>query len=742
MNKNYVRSAHWDENKIDSMMSRAEIESLKNEIYRHTDNGMFALAFADVRVLLKELKQWWAISECDDLEMRCIHMLKYNLGGVPDVGRSEFIGCLKSDIYTFVDTVIEAIAQINFTGYDYQQMRVAMLEHPMDNEAVLSLLKDDKAMTVYDDQILNVFQKLFRCVWLSKKITHEDESFLNLVLSDENLFLSARQLVVSALMLRALRCFDDVVFRLLLNNVSVSTPQVRARVVVSLVLLCSVYGDRLKVEKKITDLLQTSFDDNFLIKDIELAFRHIVRTFGTDEITRKITTEIYPEVMKSSSNIQKMMNDDKMNVFADDEINPKWSKVFDDSGIADKLREFTDMQLKGDDVYMGTFAGMKSFDFFHEITNWFMPFDIRRKDVAHRLSDDGDVLRLFLGMAPMCNSDKYSFFFSISQIPIANIKTMMSGIGGDVDALREDIDSEAWKKNSSRDLFADELRCYTQDLFRFYRLFSHRKDFVNPFECVADLADNKFLVNCLPQTTVKLICDCMFEVGLWNKCISLFEYLDLQNVWDIYFYQRMGYCYQRLSLWQKAIDCYEKADLLEPGDVWTISRKALCYRRLGNIRSALDCYELLLQEKDDDVVTIINFANACVDIGEYAKARAAYFKADYLCPDNIKIHRGLAWCLFLENDYDKSYAIYDKLIASHDVSAEDYLNFGHLSIAMNNKRAALQSYLKCRNILNNDARFAELLLNDEQYLKSFGFSSEDIVVLINQILMLSNVDLL
>ena len=58
-----------------------------------------------------------------------------------------------------------------------------------------------------------------------------------------------------------------------------------------------------------------------------------------------------------------------------DEENPEWSEILEQSGIADKLQELTELQMEGADVYMSTFSMLKSFPFFNETAHWFLHFD-------------------------------------------------------------------------------------------------------------------------------------------------------------------------------------------------------------------------------------------------------------------------------------------------------------------------------------------------------------------------------
>lgn len=42
------------------------------------------------------------------------------------------------------------------------------------------------------------------------------------------------------------------------------------------------------------------------------------------------------------------------------DMNPDWEDAFEKSGLGDKLREMNELQLEGADVYMSTFAALKT----------------------------------------------------------------------------------------------------------------------------------------------------------------------------------------------------------------------------------------------------------------------------------------------------------------------------------------------------------------------------------------------
>ena len=92
-------------------MTTKEIENIINELYRLTETKLFALVFQRLRLLLKELQQWWAISRCDELETLCSQMLHYSLGDYEDPQRDKIIAKLQSDIYLLIDDIADAFAR-------------------------------------------------------------------------------------------------------------------------------------------------------------------------------------------------------------------------------------------------------------------------------------------------------------------------------------------------------------------------------------------------------------------------------------------------------------------------------------------------------------------------------------------------------------------------------------------------------------------------------------------------------
>ena len=698
------------------------LKNIVNEVYRLADAKLFALAFVRLRFLLKELHEWWAIQRCEELETLCGQMLKYSLGDYEDPDRGKIIAQLQVDICELADDIVDAIElrKLHFEKTNTQSINLK-------SELLVEGL-------VFDDERSKALVDLFRSVWLNGRLKAEDRRELIAFIENKNIELTARMMVVSALMLKGLRMYDRSVLMIYIALLDTVDARLKARIMVGLLMILSVHGNKIERDEEMSAEMEKLFVDERFSADADKAYKHIINTFGTDKVTEKIKTEIYPEIFKSGAKLHQMLKDEGADVMNEDEFNPKWEKaLMDDEGVSAKLREFGDMQMQGADVYMSTFSSMKGYVFFNELAHWFMPFDVKQEDVARMMADMPDVLRFFAESTHICNSDKYSFFYSIAQIPADSFKSMMTGMGADAEAVREDLDSENWKNNPDK-LYDIEVRNYVLDLFRFYRLYPRRNDFVNPFDFVDKFKTNQWLFGLMGLDLKKSVCKYLFEVGNHFNASCFFEYLDAQQVWDAYFYQQMGYCYQSLGDYREAIACYEKADLLEANDVWTLKHKAFCYRRLERLDEAIEAYEAILKLKEDDVPTMLNLANMYLGKNDFEQARILLYKVDYLKPNNYKAMSGLARCLFVDGDYEKAMIYYDKLSQHKDFSEEDALNGGHTFWALGAKDIAREYYRKAKVLIANDVRFAEKMIEDAEHLKRLGLSDEDIVILINQIL--------
>ena len=242
------------------------------------------------------------------------------------------------------------------------------------------------------------------------------------------------------------------------------------------------YHRRLPLYEKLHSRLSLLLDDKRFIIDMRNILVQFIRSRDTEKIVRKINEEVLPQMMKISPALyKKIKEDDALNDLESLERNPEWQEIIDSSGIADRLQEINDLQMEGADVFMGTFSHLKGFQFFNEIANWFLPFMQQHTALAPLFGNNEkskSLAQLISASEFLCNSDKYSFCLSLTQVPEEQRRLLTSQLNEETIAMQEMAESDVYPKDKSRENTSNR---YIHDLYRFTKLFPRRNEFRDLF---------------------------------------------------------------------------------------------------------------------------------------------------------------------------------------------------------------------------------------------------------------------
>jgi len=407
--------------------------------------------------------------------------------------------------------------------------------------------------------------------------------------------------------------------------------------------------------------------------------------------------------------------------------------MLEKSGISDKLKELSELQMEGADVYMSTFSLLKNFPFFSEFTNWFMPFDTQNSAVNDLFkSDDKTLITAFVSNNVMCNSDKYSFCLSILQMPESQRGMLKQSFKMEAEQLDEMSKDEAIltpnvvSKNISR--------LYIQDLFRFFKLNPQHADFSDMFS-FSLLMHRSYLFEILSvNTDFKIsIAEYYFSKSQYTQALELFEKILHELPPTAALYQKIGYLYQLTSQFPKALEAYLKSDLIQTDDIWTIRKIALCYRLTGDFSNALEYYQHADYLKPNQLNVLMQIGHCYVELGKFKEALAVYFKLDAQGDDNVKVWRAISWCSFISGNIEQA-DYYLKKLLGNEPTAHDYLNAGHVAWCQHKLNDAIEFYRKSLNLQQNSWEiFLEAFNEDKPYLVANGIDADDIPLLLDSI---------
>jgi len=731
-------------------MNAVQIHETYKSILYLLVSGQVKNAFEKTKVLVNELQIGEYSDRLVDLEQNYRFLLHYYITGIDDPERKSVYNKLIAKIFVLICELREELIVRNSSNYEYTQKRyyphvkkfrstVELFEALNYYHSQSALLKNKDELHVVELKRLRsnyelVIPEFFGLFWLSTVIGSQEKILFNQILNKDYPGWIEKSVLVSALTLNLWRMFDESKLMLLFDACLVEEQQVKQRALVGVCFVLAKYNRFLPFFPSIRNRLVLLSDDHHIVDNFQNIIIQLIATSETEKITKKMQEEILPEVMKISPMLKdKLDTDSLLNSEEWGEENPEWQEILEQSGVSDKLKELSELQLEGADVYMSTFSLLKSFPFFSEFTNWFLPFDSQNSAVNELFkTDDNTLITAFVNNNVMCNSDKYSFCLSILQMPESQRGMLKQSFKMEAEQLDEMSKDEAILTPNA--VSKNISRLYIQDLFRFFKLNPHHNDFADMFAFTL-LMHRSYLFEILsPDTNFKMsIAEYYFSKNQYNQALELFEKIRLEVTPTAALYQKIGYLYQLTSQLSKALDAYLKSDLIQTDDVWTVRKIALCYRLMGDFAKALEYYQHADYLKPDQLSALMQIAHCNIELGKFKDALNIYFKLDALGDDNIKVWRAISWCSFISGNI-KQADYYVNKILENEPTAHDYLNAGHVAWCQHKLTDGIEFYRKSLELQqNNWDLFLEAFNSDKAFLIANGIDADEIPLFIDEL---------
>ena len=466
-------------------------------------------------------------------------------------------------------------------------------------------------------------------------------------------------------------------------------------------------------------------------RDIMTVFLQFIRSRSTERISQKVRDELVPKLMKLSPEMRRKMRDGFSDDIEEMAKNPDWQEMLNESGITDKMQELSRMQAEGSDVFLSSFARLKSFPFFNDVANWFVPFTPRHSSIFRVFAGNSGSMLLSMvdRTGAFCDSDKFSFALSVATMPDQHRSMMMAQFDEQQEQVINEMAGSLPNPDKQRENIANK---YVQSLYRFFNLFRSRNDFYNPFSTRLNLIDVPFVSDALSDTkSLRLIAEFYFSMQCYTDALSTFGKVLKQDSPTASDYQKTGYCHEQLKQYVLATADYEKVELLKPNDVWTLKHLALCYRAVNDTEKAIANYKRAETLQPDNVALANNIANCLLEGGRIEEALKYFFKVDYLASKGERTMRPIAWCSFLIGNYSQSVDYYNRIIAKQP-GANDYINRGHALLCSGQVKDAVASYMDAVD-KSGGSEVLKTLDDDRHYLLDAGVDKLTIALIFDKI---------
>lgn len=736
-------------------MDRKSLERNYQRIVNFVYDNKLKDALDGLKDLVIQSRKGDFVSQYESLDDTYENLLKYSVEGINDPEREKIYAHLLVSVIELADLSLQAAYLDTSDQYIYQLKKKIEIESKQIKEAAIHSIED----LAFDEELSEVLMgsletisdkkeeykkhqevliKIFNLIWLTDKFKDTDIKLVKAIWEAKNFPWYEQAIIISALTLSAIRCFDVKKIELLIEYSFNEQNQVRQRALVGLLLNLYTYNRRIPFYPKLIEKIESLKTSTNIEKHIELITIQLLKSKETEKITKKLEDEILPEMVK----FQPLLKDklDLENMFSDDfteDKNPDWERVFEDApDLLDKLQEISKLQMEGADVFMSAFSRLKHFEFFNEVTNWFRPFHKDNYVINEILKNEKGNFdsELFLdGLANsffMCNSDKYSFCLNIQLMPELQKSMMLEMFYAELEGIKElqNEDDILNKSASIKSIYSQ----YVQDLYRFYKLHPLKSEFTDIFNLNLDFYNCDFFKLLIKDESIlRNIGEFLFEKNYFDQALEVYLMLNESGDNSLEIFEKVGYCYQKLKNYPDALSYYKKAELFDANRAWNLKKIGLCNRYLKNYEESLSYYLEAEKLEPENIYVLTYIGNSYLDLKQYDKALEYYYKVEFKGDNNLKVLRPIAWILFISAKFERAREYYNRLMIS-EANKYDFMNLGHVEWCLGNQKAALKNYKLSLNREDNSLKaFMASFNEDKKYLLEFGIDQFEITLMMD-----------
>jgi tetratricopeptide (TPR) repeat protein len=681
------------------------------------------------------------------------NLAKYTVMGVQDPQRSKIYSDIELSLYELSDRIRHRLLESNSIRQLSaklepeqhalqlrEQIRELYENYSFDTEvkaAFFGTVTQEAKDTESGFRKKQLINMLFGWLWFGGKLNENDKELVLNILKSSRFQWHEKSLIVSAVTMGLINCFDVHRFEILLDAYERNEDQVAQRAFTGLLLGLFYYDHRLYLYPQIVNRLRAKQGDESLELDAKTVIFQLFRAKDTEKVTKKFREEIMPDIIKFAPGLEDKLGLNQ--IIKDDpaeDKNPKWKMLFEDNpDLIGKLEEITRMQLEGMDVFMSTFANLKHFPFFSELVNWFTPFHTGHEAVEVVLEKEEPRFRdVFIdGLNRshyMCNSDKFSFCMSLGSMPQQQKEMMLQMFAAEVEGMKEMEKEEdildARKKTNS--IYTQ----YIQDLYRFYKIYPNRQELDDIFRLRFNFHDKSFMRHILSgEKSWRSFADFYFQREFFVEALEIYQMMHEAGDNSQEVFEKIAYCFEKTGKTDKALVYYRKAELFDQNRAWNLRKIARCQWMLREHEAAIASYKEAEVLEPENLHLQITIGNCYLSIKDYKQALNYYYKVELASPDNQRVMRPIAWCLFVTGKMEEARHYYDKLMEA-DPNKYDFMNLGHLLLCKGEKLKAMDCYLQSlRQKDNSIQQFMAGFNDDRQYLLKHGVDHEELPVLVD-----------
>lgn len=714
------------------------IENRYKEVNRLLDSFSITPAIKAISSMLAETDAVEFSGRLEGVRENYRYLTKYLVDGHPDSTRSDQLSGIICELRGLADCLLRAYKKKDSPEYYYSLLRFNNFRNERLSEIAEEYGKVSAEMSLAElgGNDVSGFRKkreeylsrLFNTLFTSYGLKGEYEDLTKYVTSgyaDNNVIAQS----LSSMTLSLLQFYESSKLWCLLDVYDNSEDaSILSRALTGIVLTIACHPERIKEDRKIMNRLTLWNDDRETSARLKSIIRCIVGTRDTERVATKLKEDVIPELMRLRPEILKTLKENPEEIESlMMEGNPEWGSG---GKLAEKLKEFSEMQQEGADMMMVSFANLKQFDFFKEASNWFLPFDPYHSGLGLDGKTAGFLEQMKSMSETICDSDMYSLALATTRMPVHQKEMIQNQFSAHLQNIKELNESKT--AESSRPGFDAEALKSVRELYRFFKLFNKKTGLHDPFAKPLNVMSLPVAGELISDIDfLSTLAEFYFKRGFYSDALPLLNAVSNMDPADQHIMEKIGFCHQSDKNYVMALEAYGKAALLDNPGPWLLNKLAFVNRKLGNYTEAARYYERCLEMDPENISLMMHAGNMLIELGDIAGALTYFHHANYLKSDDPKILRAVAWAELLNGNYVKSME-YNMRIISGSPGVLDYLNAGHASLLGGNVKEAVNFYRLSASSDRNT--FMSGFKSDIDTIVSRGISKDTLMVIYDIVL--------
>ena len=564
---------------------------------------------------------------------------------------------------------------------------------------------------------------LFHCVWASPQWTDETANQMESYFFHTVITVQEKLPIVSAISLSLTNYLDEAKLRLLMQLYQNEERAIRARALVGIT-FALIFGEGMVHHfPNLKNAVQDLANQSELRNDIISLQAQLLTYANMEKVEKKISEEIMPTLVKDGiKEGKRLFNFEHLEDLLDEDKDIDHPAEHSDK-VQQSIQEVINLHHQGVDVYYSSFRNLKSFSFFQQAANWFLPFRLSHSALKDIIKPKEGSLLSVIDDADICDSDQYSMMLMFKSIPFLHkeifaerLDEMLGGKPVGKPKFQKDLSSETALR-----------RLYLQDCYRFFMLYRSQYGFRSPFKEPLLLIQYSVLGEVMKNDADQLLATAHFhyEQKDWHLAYQLLSFIEQYSPLSHEDIQMKAGTLIKQKDYQSALPALHQALSLVPSSKWTIRQLAHCYRKLGDTDQAIRFYSQLIQLSPDDSSALFHYGETLFQKGDIHMALEQFYKVEYLNPDFSSAGRAIAWCKLNIGQAEQALNHYEKILQS-DPKPDDYLNAGHASWAIKNIVTAMQYYRQYIHASGSSHRIFAFPSADIALLLRLGISLNEI----------------